>query len=111
MIPKPNQIKVPHGVFIVFTFLMIGIIASGCIYYEKQKARFVENVKNDLVAITVLKVGQISNWRKERLADAQVIQGNRIMSRHIKEFLDGPGKTGIRKDLLDWMLSIKKNYD
>jgi signal transduction histidine kinase len=111
MIPKPNQLEVPNGVFIVFTFLMIGVIAAGCVYYEKQKARFVENVKNDLVAITVLKVGQIANWRKEQLAEAQVIQGNRIMSRHIEEFLDDPRKTGIRKDLLDWMLLLKKNNE
>ena len=111
MATKPSQLNVPYGVFIVFTFLMIGIIAAGYIYYEKQKAHFVENIKNDLVAITVLKVGQIANWRKERLAEAQVILGNRIMSRNIKEFLDDPRKTGTRKDLLNWMLLLKKNSD
>ena len=38
---------------------------------KNQKAHFVENIKNDLVAITVLKVGQIANWRKDRLAEAR----------------------------------------
>ena len=90
---------------------MIGIIAAGYLYYEKQKARFVENVKNDLVAITVLKVGQIANWRKERLAEAQVILGNRIMARHIKEFMDDPGTTAIRKDILDWLTLVKNNHE
>ena len=111
MIPKPNQLTALHRVFIVFTFLMIGIISAGRLYYEKQKAHFVENIKNELVAITVLKVGQITNWRKERLAEAQVIQGNRIISRQIEEFIDGPRKAEIRKDLLDWMLLLKKKSD
>ncbi len=111
MAMKPVQLNLPYRVLIVLTFLTIGIIVAGCIYYQKQKDRFVENIKNDLVAITVLKVGQIVNWRKERLAEAQIIMGNRIMSRQIKEFLDDPLKTVIRKDLLDWMLLLKNNSD
>lgn len=111
MSTKLNPLNIPYRVFIVFTFLMIGIIAAGYIYYVKQKAHFVENIKNDLLAITVLKVGQIANWRKERLAETQVIVDNRIMSRQIREFLDDPRKTQIRKDLLDWMLLLKKNSD
>ena len=111
MATKPSRLNEPYGVFIAFTFLMIGIIAAGYLYYEKQKDHLVENIKNDLVAITVLKVGQIANWRKERLAEAQVIQGSRIMPGQIEEFLDDPRKTGFRKDLLDRMLLLKKNYD
>lgn len=90
---------------------MIGTIAAGYLYYVKQKAHFVGSIKNDLVAITVLKVGQIANWRKERLAEAQVILGNRIMARHIKEFMDDPGKTAIRKDILDWLTLVKNNHE
>ncbi|MBA4374478.1 MAG: hypothetical protein C0402_16635 [Thermodesulfovibrio sp.] len=37
--------------------------------------------------------------------------GNRIMLRHIKEFIDDPGKSEIRKDLLVWMSLIRMNYD
>ncbi len=111
MATKPTPLNIPYRVLIVFTLLMIGIIAAGYLYYEKQKARFVENVKNDLVAITVLKVGQIANWRKERLAEAQVILGNRIMARHIKEFMDDPGTTAIRKDILDWLTLVKNNHE
>ncbi|MGD0282753.1 MAG: ATP-binding protein [Dissulfurispiraceae bacterium] len=111
MAAKSGPLDVLHRVFIVFAFLMIGIIAAGYLYYEKQKANFVKNIKNDLVAITVLKVGQIASWRKERLAEGQVIMGSRIITRHIEEFLDSPRKTDIRKDLLDWMLSLKKNGD
>ncbi len=111
MAAKPSQLNLPHGVFIVFTFLIIGIITAGYVYYGKLKSGFTENIKDDLVAITVLKVGQIANWRKERLAEAQVIMGNRIMSRHIKEFLVDPQNTGLRKDLLDWMLLLERNSD
>ncbi len=111
MSTKLNPLNIPYRVFIVFTFLMIGIIAAGYIYYVKQKAHFVENIKNDLLAITVLKVGQIANWRKERLAETQVIVDNRIMSRQIREFLDDPRKTEIRKDLLTGCRSLKKNSD
>ncbi len=112
MATKPtSRLNVPYRVFIVFTFLMIGIIAAGYLYYEKQKAHFVENIKNDLVAITVLKVGQIADWRKNRLAEAQVIQGSRILPGQVEEFLKDHQKTGTRKALLDRMLLLKSNYD
>ncbi len=111
MATKPSRLDLPRGVFLVFTFLMIGIIAAGYLYYKNQKAHFVENIKNDLVAITVLKVGQIVNWRKDRLAEARVFQGSRSMPRQMEEFLDNPRKTGFRKDLMDRMLLLKKNYD
>ncbi|MDA8082166.1 MAG: ATP-binding protein [Nitrospiraceae bacterium] len=111
MAERRNPLNIPYRVLIVFILLMTGIIAAGYLYYEKQKARFVENIKNDLVAITVLKVGQIVNWRKERLADAQVIMGNRIMSGHITDFIDSPGEAETRKDVTDWLTLLKKSND
>ncbi len=111
MAERRNPINIPYRVLVVFILLMTGIIATGYLYYEKQKARFVENIKNDLVAITVLKVGQIVNWTKERLADAEVIMCNRIMSGHITDFIDSPGDAETRKDVTDWLTLLKKSND
>jgi PAS domain S-box-containing protein len=102
MIPQKRYRNIPFLLVITFILLSAGILISGYFYYENQKKYIKKHEQESLAAIADLKVGQITNWRKERLGDAKIILGNRLIIPFIREFLNRPSETG-KKEILDWL--------
>ena len=61
------------SVFIlVFVILSAGIVATGYLYYRNYEKHYRTEVDHQLSAIAELKVDELVNWRKERLANADI---------------------------------------
>ena len=102
--------KTPWQLFLIFFILAIAICSVGLFYYESQKKEIRKDKQDELLAIANLKVGQISNWRKERLADAATIRENFLLVPHIRRFLHNPKDDRWKVDILAWMGSFRETF-
>ncbi len=107
--PKPRHI--PWHLIVIFFLLAIGIGASGYFYYKNQKEHIKKAKAEELSAIADLKVNQISSWRKERFGDATVIFESLLIPSAIKQCLENPKDSKLRRNITTWMTSLQKNYD
>jgi PAS domain S-box-containing protein len=102
--------KIPYHLIIIFFILAAGIGVAGYLYYQNQKEYIKKDKQEDLAAIAELKVGQIVNWRQERMADAKNIFDNKLIIPPIQQFLKGSKSSVYKQDILNWLESIQKNY-
>ena len=100
----------PFKLVVIFLLFSATIILTGIFYLESQKKRIFKEQEDNLSAIASLKIGQIEDWRRERLADAAVIALNKPLIRSIEGFLGGNNREA-RTDLSDWMKSLIREYD
>ena len=102
--------KIPYHLIIIFFILAAGIGVAGYLYYQNQKEYIKKDKQEDLAAIAELKVGQIVNWRQERMADAKNIFDNKLIIPPIQQFLKGSKSSVYKQDILNWLESIQKYY-
>jgi len=87
--------------FAVAIILLSGLSGAGVWYYRHQRETLRRDVWSDLNAIADLKVSQISEWRRSRLAEARILSD--VASRAISGDLPLPGdgqRGGLPQDLL-----------
>lgn len=105
--PK-SDILVP---IIIFAVLILFLTAAGWQYFRKGQTHVKNAAALDLEAIADLKVGQIVNWREERLGDALAISQNPFNEIRIIPFLEkGPTSDEAANDILSWMESLLTAY-
>ncbi len=88
---------------LIFLILAIGIIAVGGINYRHHAQRFRTEVETQLSAIADLKVGELVQWRKERMADAGILFRNDAFSTLVRRFLEKPGDADAQHELQAWL--------
>jgi signal transduction histidine kinase len=101
--------KIPYQLLFIFLVLVLVVSAMGYLYYEGQKRQLEKEKQDDLAAIAELKVGQIVNWRKERLGDATTIFENALLGPYILALLKDP-KRADKSKILKWMMSFGDTY-
>jgi PAS domain S-box-containing protein len=101
--------RIPRHLLTVFIIITVAAGFLGYYYYQSQKSQITERIENELVGIANLKADQIVNWRKERLGDAETIFNNTFIVQDINHFVAGRAAPEIRKRILKWMQSFKRN--
>jgi hypothetical protein len=102
--------KIPYQLIAIFILVSTLIIIAGYIYYNGQKQHIKREKLEELSAIADLKTRQIVNWRRERIADAEAIYANPFMVQSVKQWLERDVQHDLRKEILQWMASLKKLY-
>jgi len=64
----------------LFLVLLAGIVAGAWYYYQIQETHFKAKVRDELSAVANLKMDQIAAWRKERLADAELLSKGGLLT-------------------------------
>jgi PAS domain S-box-containing protein len=98
---------IPRNLIFLFIAVSVGIILSGLLYYQADNQYLRTEKQNELAAIADLKVGQIVAWRRERMADAQIITGDRAVGWIIQLWLANPTDASLQRQVIDWMASIR----
>ena len=98
---------------VVFILLILSIAAvvTAFFYYNRYKIILTEEAHKKLFAISELKSSQLQNWIKERLGDGNIIAKNKFLTDALAAFENKPGQEDIRQKILDWSVSLKKEYD
>ena len=79
--------KIHWFILIVFVLLVACTLLAGYRFYQAQKKSIKLEAQNDLSAIADLKVSQITQWRRERIADGDLLFNNLPLLRTVKDFL------------------------
>jgi PAS domain S-box-containing protein len=95
---------------IVFALLSTGIIATGYLYYKKFEKTHRIAVEQELTAIADLKIGEIVQWRRERLGDGAVFYKNYNFSTRVSDFFEKPNDEERKNRLLNWLFKIYSAY-
>jgi PAS domain S-box-containing protein len=102
------------AVFILtFVLFIAGIAVVSYVTYQTYKAQFRAQMENQLSAIATLKVDELQDWRKERLADANLFYQNNNFSARVNTYFEDTGNAEAKTQLLEWIKKVKSSpeYD
>jgi hypothetical protein len=111
MNPKQQKPSTPWSLIVIFFILAAIVISGGILYYAIQKRRVLTDSLKELSTIGDLKIKQITEWRRERIADGSFLTQNKSMSRQFLQYLNQPGDKKLEKDLISDLISLTENYD
>ncbi len=99
--------------FLIFIFLLFtsGLTASGYLTYQNYKGQFRKQVESEISAIAGLKADELVDWRKERLADANVFHKNPVLAELVKHFFENPNDGETKTQLEAWLASYRTYPD
>ena len=92
--PGSNDRVAPVWPLYLCLVAAICIAAAGYFHFDARQKDLARDKQNDLSAIAQLKVNEISMWYKERMADAQSIQGNFWAIEHMERWFAVSGESG-----------------
>ena len=90
----------------IFLLLALSILAGGYLAFRRSEVNFRSEIEQQLAAIAELKVGQLVQWRKERLNDANTIFKNHVFSDLVKRYLKNQTDSEAKKSIQDWLKLI-----
>ncbi len=101
--------KLPRFYYISIVLLVILICFASYYYYKEEERNFIQDKQEDLGAIADLKVNQITQWRRERLSDANYIYLNNEVTKSIKPLINNSSYSSSIKNLPTWMNAMFRN--
>ncbi len=108
---KPTQLyKSNIIVVIIYLILSLGIILAGFFFYNRQRNRTENDIKNQLLSISHYKSEQISNWVYDRLNSAEIISTAFPINSLLQEFLVDPLNIRAENNLSRMMESYMRCY-
>ena len=108
---RDEKEKSSFNIFIlVFAILAAGIIATGYFSYRGYERQYRFEVERQLSAVATLKVEELISWRRERLANAAVFQGNINFSELVQQYIRAPGDVKAQNRLRVWLEHIQTAY-
>jgi PAS domain S-box-containing protein len=112
-LPEPTKRHAVWGLLLIFALLSLGIVAGGAFYYRHYERQFRAEAEQELSAIAELKVGELAQYRKERLEDAVIFFNNAAFSRLVRRFFDHPEDADAQLQIQEWTdkLMVTDQYD
>jgi len=112
----PAKIKATKGnlslglLILIFVVLAAGILVAGHFFYSSYAKNYRTQVEHQLSAIADLKVGELVQWRKERLADANLLYKNPAFSSLVQGYFEHPDDLNAQEQLRSWLTKFQA-YD
>jgi PAS domain S-box-containing protein len=107
---KQTERRTAYILILIFVFLTAGIVTASSLYYLDYEKRYRAGVESQLSAIADLKVGELTQFRKERLSDAAVLFRNVSFSALIRHFLENPRGADAQRQVQAWIDKYQANY-
>ena len=101
---------IPNGLKVSFIVINLALLTLGLWFFKFQQKTQQHEVESHLMDIARLKAQQISDWRKDRLADAAVLMGSPGLIRSIENYLSLSNNRD-REEILKRFSIIKEQYD
>ena len=98
-----NYSYTPLTLLLIFVFLSIGILVAGHFFYSSYERNYRSQVEYQLSAIADLKAGELIQWRKERIGDANLLFRNPAFSNIVQSYLEYPDDAVSKELLRSWL--------
>jgi hypothetical protein len=101
---------------LIFAILAAGIVTAGYIYYRNYERQYRVEVEHQLSAIAELKVGELVQFRTERLGDAAILFKNGSLPAPVRGFFENPKDGESLRAILnsfpsDWAIEWKRWFE
>ena len=103
---EPTERRAEWGLLLIFALLSLGIVAGGAFYYRHYERQFRAAAERQLAAIAELKVGELAQYRKERLEDAAIFFNNAAFSGLVRRFFDHPEDAEAQQQIQEWTVKL-----
>ena len=97
------------ALLVVFGLLAVGTIAAAVFYYRNTVRHCRTEMEQNLSAIADLKVGELVQWRKERLGDGNQFFQNPVFADLVRRAFDQPPDAAAQRDLRGWLERLCQN--
>jgi PAS domain S-box-containing protein len=104
--PEPVERRAEWGLILIFAILALGIVVGGTFYYRHYERQFRAAAEHQLAAIAELKVGELAQYRKERLEDAAIFFNNAAFSGLMQRFLGHPEDAEAHQQIQEWTAKL-----
>jgi PAS domain S-box-containing protein len=105
---KGNTVNKSDRVLIlVFIMVAAGIVLANYQFYQSYSANYRDEVERQISSIADLKVGQIVQWRRERLSDANLLFGNSAFAGLVQRYLDDPLDMDAQVQVKSWLMRFQ----
>jgi len=96
---------------LVFILLASGIVTTGWLYYRNRQKQFRAGIAQQLCIIADMKVGDLAQYRRERLADGSLFLQNATFAALARRFLEKPQNGDAQRQLEIWFGKYQPQYD
>ena len=107
---ETQKTKSGRNLLLVFFALSAGILAVGTLVYRATEKNFRDEINHQLSSIADLRVRDLVLWRRERLADGELLSDNPSVRALASDFLRKPRNSAAGKKLLAWFQQEDKSY-
>jgi len=95
--------NIPRILLLIFVFMAAGILIAGYLFYSNYAKNYRTQVEHQLSAIADLKVGELVQWRKERLWNANLLYKNPAFSSLVQRYFEHPDDVDTQEQLRSWL--------
>lgn len=101
----------PWSLILLFIILCLLIVAGGILYYINQRNILLTQRMKELTTIADLKIRQIADWRRERIADGYFLANNVSITSRFLKYLEDPADQKLKEELTSDLVTLVKSYD
>ncbi len=102
--------RASYALLLAFLLLAVGIVTIGGLHYQDYTKRRRAEVAQQLSAIAALKVGELVQYRRERLGDGLVFFENAAFSALVRRAFDHPNDREAHAALRTWLGRYREHY-
>jgi PAS domain S-box-containing protein len=108
--PKITRPPSSRVLYLVMALVAVAILVGGYLFYRDQEQQMRQRIEGGLSIMAQLKADQITEWRAERLMDANMLAGSPFFAEGVAKYLASPTDTEAKDKVLARLAIIAKSY-
>ena len=109
MAEQAAEHRPPRWYFPALGLVLLLLAAGGTAFYLSEQQQQITHAGDQLRAVSELKSQQIIEWRRERIADGQILVDNTSLAELVEQWF-AEGSPRLEKRLRNQLASLKQNY-
>jgi len=105
-ISPPSQ----RNLYLVIALVTVFFLVGGYLLYHFQERQMRQRTEDGLSIAAQLKADQITQWRAERLTDANILMSSPFLIEGVSRYKVSPADTELKDEILASLANIEKSY-
>lgn len=110
-LPEAIGARSSLALLLVLLVLATGILAAGVLHFQSTQRNFQAEVEDGLAVIGEMKVAELTQWRRERLGDAELFLDNENFALRVQGLIAQPRAELAQRRLQTWLDRLRESYD